>query len=216
MINRGRERVITAATTAPFNWKTYTQELVKKTKPLKPTPEEEDAISKGQMRPRPTDLAWTNVRDQIRERFGYSDQDMIKYDTMTKEDMLGAYEVMQLCRIFENSCNQAYMQGKIRGFMHLDNGQETIPAMVADTIRQGDKKHSYYREHTHALASGVDAKKIMAELFMKVDGTCKGAGGSMHIYDVENNFQVSKFEYNHRSDFFFLERCVVPFIVKIS
>jgi pyruvate/2-oxoglutarate/acetoin dehydrogenase E1 component/TPP-dependent pyruvate/acetoin dehydrogenase alpha subunit len=81
------------------------------------------------------------------------------------------------------------MQGNIRGFMHLDNGQETIPAMVADTIKIGDKKHSYYREHTHALASGVSPDKVMAELFAKVDGTCKGAGGSMHIYDVEHNFQ---------------------------
>ncbi len=81
------------------------------------------------------------------------------------------------------------MQGHIRGFMHLDNGQESIPAMVADSIRKTDLKHSYYREHTHAIASGVPAEKVMAELFAKVDGTCKGAGGSMHIYDVDNNFQ---------------------------
>ena len=96
--------------------------------------------------------------------------------------------MMQMCRQFENSCNQAYMQGHIRGFMHLDNGQESIPALVADSIRKTDLKHSYYREHTHAIASGVPADKVMAELFAKVDGTCKGAGGSMHIYDVENNF----------------------------
>ena len=41
-----------------------------------------------------------------------------------------------MCRQFENACNQAYMQGSIRGFMHLDNGQETIPAFVADSIRK--------------------------------------------------------------------------------
>lgn len=74
-------------------------------------------------------------------------------------------------------------------FMHLDNGQETIPAFVADTIKQGDIKVSYYREHTHAIASKVPGEKVMAELFARVDGTCKGTGGSMHIYDVENNFQ---------------------------
>ena len=96
---------------------------------------------------------------------------------------------MLLSRNFENACNQAYMQGHIRGFMHLDNGQETIPAFVFDSIRKSDIKHSYYREHTHALASQVSPEKIMAELFAKVDGTCKGAGGSMHIYDKENNFQ---------------------------
>ncbi len=96
---------------------------------------------------------------------------------------------MQLSRLFENACNQAYMQGHIRGFMHLDNGQEAIPAMIYDTLDKNDKKHSYYREHTHALASGIDPGPIMAELFMKETGTCKGTGGSMHIYDKDTNFQ---------------------------
>lgn len=68
--------------------------------------------------------------------------------------------------------------------------QESIPAMVGDSITNGDKKMSYYREHTHALASGVDAGKIMAELFGKDGGTCRGAGGSMHIYDKDTHFQV--------------------------
>ena len=81
------------------------------------------------------------------------------------------------------------MQGNIRGFMHLDNGQESVPALVYDSIKKGDKKYSYYREHTHALASGVEAGPIMAELFGKIDGTCKGAGGSMHIFDPDTNFQ---------------------------
>ena len=121
--------------------------------------------------------------------FGLSAAEVSKYDSLSREDMLRGYEMMQLCRQFENSCNQAYMQGSIRGFMHLDNGQETIPALVANAIRKTDIKYSYYREHTHALASLVSPEKIMAELFMKVDGTCKGAGGSMHIYDKETNFQ---------------------------
>ena len=106
-----------------------------------------------------------------------------------KEDSLKSYEMMQECRQFENACNQAYMQGHIRGFMHLDNGQESVPAIVADSIKKGDIKHSYYREHTHALASGVPGEKIMAELFAKDGGTCRGAGGSMHVYDKGTNFQ---------------------------
>jgi pyruvate dehydrogenase E1 component alpha subunit len=81
------------------------------------------------------------------------------------------------------------MQGKIRGFMHLDNGQESVPGLVDYAIKNGDKKYSYYREHTHALASGVDAGAIMAELFMKDGGTCRGAGGSMHIFDKKTYFQ---------------------------
>lgn len=99
------------------------------------------------------------------------------------------YKAMQLARAFENACNQQYMQGKIRGFMHLDNGQESVPALVDYAIRKGDKKYSYYREHTHALASGVPPGPVMAELFMKDGGTCRGAGGSMHIFDKETYFQ---------------------------
>jgi TPP-dependent pyruvate/acetoin dehydrogenase alpha subunit len=99
------------------------------------------------------------------------------------------YKAMQLARGFENACNQQYMQGKIRGFMHLDNGQESIPGLVDYAIKTGDKKLSYYREHTHALTSGVDAGAVMAELFMKDTGTCRGAGGSMHIFDQEHYFQ---------------------------
>ena len=147
-----------------------------------------NAISTGQMRPR-LPVQWELVRQQLLSNFGLSALDLNKYEELSKEDMKKSYEMMQLCRLFENACNQAYMQGNIRGFMHLDNGQETIPALVADSIKKGDIKHSYYREHTHAIASGVSANKVMAELFAKVDGTCKGAGGSMHIYDPEHNFQ---------------------------
>lgn len=78
--------------------------------------------------------------------------------------------------------------------------QEGIPALVADSIVNGDKKMSYYREHTHALASGVDAGRVMAELFAKDGGTCRGAGGSMHVYDKDTHFQVRG---NLRSVFFF-------------
>lgn len=150
--------------------------------------EETEAMAKGNMRER-IFTSWDAIRDQLIESFGMNKSDVKKYEQMSKDQKRNAYEMMQLCRLFENACNQAYMQGNIRGFMHLDNGQETIPALVAEAIRSDDIKHSYYREHTHALASGVSADKIMAELFAKIDGTCKGAGGSMHIYDVEKNFQ---------------------------
>ena len=92
-------------------------------------------------------------------------------------------------RNFELACNQQYMQGKIRGFMHLDNGQESIPGLIDYAIKNEDKKYSYYREHCHAIASGVDPKLVMAELCMKETGLCKGAGGSMHIFDKPRYFQ---------------------------
>merc|ERR1719230_1712267 len=132
---------------------------------------------------------WIDLKAQLKENFGLTEKDISKYDDLSKEELISAYRMMLLCRQFESACSQAYMQSKIRGFMHLDNGQETIPAILADNTKKEDKKVSYYREHTHALASGVSANAIMAELYGKEDGTCKGTGGSMHIYDKETNFQ---------------------------
>jgi len=150
---------------------------------------EEDAFSP--MRP-PITLGWDDVSSQLMDTFGYSAEEVAAYNNDledNKEALLKLYKSMNLCRAFENACNQAYMQGKIRGFMHLDNGQESIPGLVDYAIKNGDKKYSYYREHTHALASGVDPGAIMAELFMKQTGTCQGAGGSMHIFDKDTYFQ---------------------------
>lgn len=141
-----------------------------------------------QMRPRPH-IDWTNLRARLEVEFGLSEKQLKKYESLEEAALCKAYGMMQLCRQFENACNQAYMQGHIRGFMHLDNGQETIPALLADAIKPGDIKFSYYREHTHAIASGVDAGAVMAELFGKDTGTCRGTGGSMHIYDKATNFQ---------------------------
>lgn len=132
---------------------------------------------------------WDQVKFDIEKNFGINAKKLNEYDQLNTSEILDAYESMQMARQFENACSQAYMQGHIRGFMHLDNGQETLSALVADSIKKGDIKYDYYREHAHAIASGVSPNKIMAELFMKVDGTCKGAGGSMHIFDVEHNFQ---------------------------
>jgi TPP-dependent pyruvate/acetoin dehydrogenase alpha subunit/pyruvate/2-oxoglutarate/acetoin dehydrogenase E1 component len=143
------------------------------------------------MRP-PIDMPWDKIKDQLVESFGYSPEEVDKYNDdveSNKDVLLKMYKAMQMARGFENACNQAYMQGKIRGFMHLDNGQEAVPALLDYAIINGDKKYSYYREHTHALASGVDPGAIMAELCMKETGTCKGAGGSMHIFDKKTYFQ---------------------------
>jgi pyruvate dehydrogenase E1 component alpha subunit len=127
------------------------------------------------------------VKPNLQKNFGILD--FSKYESMTKENLSKAFETMVLCRQFENACNQAYMQGHIRGFLHLDTGEETIPAFVADCIRKDDLKVSYYRSHTHAIASGVPLNSIMAELFAKEGGSCKGMGGSMHLFDKEHSFQ---------------------------
>ena len=141
-----------------------------------------------QMRPRPS-IDWSNLRARLEIEFGIKGDELAKFDEVSDDDLVEAYSMMALCRNFENACNQAYMQGSIRGFMHLVNGQETIPALLADTLTKEDIKYSYYREHTHAIASGVDPGRVMAELFAKDSGTCRGTGGSMHIYDVDTHFQ---------------------------
>eukprot|EP00567_Pseudictyota_dubia_P014042 CAMPEP_0197433354 /NCGR_PEP_ID=MMETSP1175-20131217/1254_1 /TAXON_ID=1003142 /ORGANISM="Triceratium dubium, Strain CCMP147" /LENGTH=816 /DNA_ID=CAMNT_0042961705 /DNA_START=54 /DNA_END=2504 /DNA_ORIENTATION=- len=154
--------------------------------------ESETATEYSVMRPPIDWMTWDRVADQLVNTFGYSHEEVAKYSLDVDEDkdrLMKIYKAMTLARGFENACNQQYMQGKIRGFMHLDNGQESIPALVDYAIKKGDKKYSYYREHTHAIASGVDSGAVMAELFMKEGGTCKGAGGSMHIFDKETYFQ---------------------------
>ena len=134
----------------------------------------DDDLLKSGRRARPTNIDWSNMRARLEVEFGMSDEELKKYDSLSGDDLLKAYETMQLCRQFENACNQAYMQGHIRGFMHLDNGQETIPALLGDSLKNGDIKFSYYREHTHAISSGVDSGAVMAEL-------CAGRRGSLRL-----------------------------------
>lgn len=136
-------------------------------------------------------MPWTKIKEQLVENFGYSADQVDSYNSLDndKAALMKLYKAMMLARAFENACNQQYMQGKIRGFMHLDNGQESIPGVVDYAIKTADKKFSYYREHTHALASGCDPGEVMAELMMKDTGSCRGAGGSMHIFDKKHFFQ---------------------------
>jgi len=155
-------------------------------------PETETAESTASVMRPPINMPWESISDQLMSAFGYSSEEVQAYNDAVESDkdsLMKLYKAMQMARSFENACNQQYMQGKIRGFMHLDNGQESIPALVDYAIKNGDKKYSYYREHTHAIASGVSPDAVMAELFMKEGGTCKGAGGSMHIFDKETYFQ---------------------------
>ena len=72
---------------------------------------------------------WEDAQTVLKSEFKTSEEDLKTFGELTKEELENAYEMMQLCRDFENECNQSYMGGKIRGFMHLDNGQESIPAL---------------------------------------------------------------------------------------
>ncbi|MFO1300203.1 MAG: pyruvate dehydrogenase (acetyl-transferring) E1 component subunit alpha [Burkholderiaceae bacterium] len=96
----------------------------------------------------------------------------------------------QMLRIrrFEEKCAQLYSAGKIRGFLHLYIGEEAIATATMPELRDDDSILATYREHGHALARGVAAGAIMAEMFGKREGCSGGRGGSMHLFDVASRF----------------------------
>ena len=106
-----------------------------------------------------------------------------------KEVYLSWYQDMNIWRKFEDKCRSLYLKQKIRGFLHLYNGQEAIPAGFVHAMDLSkDKMITAYRCHVHPMAMGVHPNNVMAELCGKVTGTSKGMGGSMHIFSKEHGF----------------------------
>jgi pyruvate dehydrogenase E1 component alpha subunit len=105
-------------------------------------------------------------------------------DQPSREALMDMFHKLFLIRRFEETANELYMQGKIPSTLHLYIGQEAVAVGVSAHLRQDDYVLSTHRPHGHALAKGVSANAIMAELFGKGTGACKGKGGSMHIGDM--------------------------------
>jgi pyruvate dehydrogenase E1 component alpha subunit len=103
-------------------------------------------------------------------------------------DLLKMYGQMVLCREFEESCAEQYTKGHITGFLHLYSGQEAVAVGSTAALHKDDYVISAYREHAQAIIRGADPKRVMAELFGKSTGICKGKGGSMHLFDPELRF----------------------------
>jgi pyruvate dehydrogenase E1 component alpha subunit/2-oxoisovalerate dehydrogenase E1 component len=91
-------------------------------------------------------------------------------------------------RRFEEKCVELYSAMKIRGFMHLYIGEEAVAVGVMESIKPDDAIVATYREHGHALARGISARRIMAEMFGKIEGCSRGRGGSMHLFDAATRF----------------------------
>lgn len=107
----------------------------------------------------------------------------------TKETYLKWYEDMLLWRKFEDKTGALYIQQKIRGFLHLYNGQEAVLAGSIHAIDpKKDRMITAYRDHVQPIAMGMDPKYIMAELYGKATGCSGGKGGSMHMFSKEHNF----------------------------
>ncbi|UZH54284.1 pyruvate dehydrogenase (acetyl-transferring) E1 component subunit alpha [Salinimicrobium tongyeongense] len=108
---------------------------------------------------------------------------------ITKATYLKWYEDMLFWRKFEDKLAQVYIQQKVRGFLHLYNGQEAILAGALHVMDLSkDKMITAYRNHVQPIGMGVDPRRVMAELYGKKTGTSHGMGGSMHIFSKEHRF----------------------------
>ncbi len=105
-----------------------------------------------------------------------------------RDELLAHYRKMFEIRRFEEESARAYAQSKIGGFLHLYIGQEAIAVGTNAALQQEDYVFQTYRDHGIALARGMSPNAAMAELFGKHEGCSAGLGGSMHFFDVENNF----------------------------
>ena len=106
----------------------------------------------------------------------------------SKETYIRWYEDMLLMRRFEERAGQLYGMQKIKGFCHLYIGQEALMAGAMTVLRPADAMITAYRDHAHALAKGISAREVMAELYGKITGCSKGKGGSMHMFSNEKRF----------------------------
>ena len=107
---------------------------------------------------------------------------------LSREHMLDLLRQMIRIRRFEDKCAELYTQEKIRGFLHLYDGEEAIAVGVIPVLEKRDRVVATYREHGHALVRGVPMTTVMAEMYGKQEGCSRGRGGSMHLFDKATNF----------------------------
>jgi pyruvate dehydrogenase E1 component alpha subunit len=110
------------------------------------------------------------------------------HDDAVSDGDIDLLRQMILIRRFEERCVELYSAATIRGFLHLYIGEEAVAAGVARALAPDDAVVATYREHGHALARGVPAAAIMAEMFGRVEGCSGGRGGSMHLFHAPSRF----------------------------
>jgi pyruvate dehydrogenase E1 component alpha subunit len=103
---------------------------------------------------------------------------------LSKEKLLSFYRSMQTIRLFESRISDLYARGTVPGLAHLYIGEEAVAAGVCGALRPDDFITSTHRGHGHVIAKGAELNPMMAELFGRRTGYCKGKGGSMHIADM--------------------------------
>ncbi|NND90299.1 MAG: pyruvate dehydrogenase (acetyl-transferring) E1 component subunit alpha [Granulosicoccus sp.] len=95
---------------------------------------------------------------------------------------------MMRIRQFEDKCAEMYTRQKIRGFLHLYDGEEAVAVGTIPVLEPHDRLVATYREHAHALVRGLTMQSVMAEMYGKAEGCAGGRGGSMHLFSAEHNF----------------------------
>jgi TPP-dependent pyruvate/acetoin dehydrogenase alpha subunit len=105
--------------------------------------------------------------------------------SLSREDLLEAYRRMKTIREFEERVHVEFAKGGIPGFVHLYAGEEASAAGVCMNLTDDDKIASTHRGHGHCIGKDVDVHGMMAEIYGKRTGTCRGKGGSMHIADLD-------------------------------
>jgi pyruvate dehydrogenase E1 component alpha subunit len=123
-------------------------------------------------------------RDEAKER----QKNRVNTSGLKVDQLIELYRQMLLIRRFEEKSAEVYVAGKIGGFCHLYIGQEAVGVGTISAIRKDDYVLASYREHGLALAKGMSARSIMAELYGKATGCSKGKGGSMHMFDKSLGF----------------------------
>src|SRR5688572_24018658 len=123
-----------------------------------------------------------------RERDEAKERQKERLNKLQPGQLIELYRQMLLIRRFEEKAAEVYVAGKIGGFCHLYIGQEAVAVGAISVLRKDDYVLGSYREHGQALAKGMSARAIMAELYGKATGCSKGKGGSMHMFDKEIGF----------------------------
>jgi pyruvate dehydrogenase E1 component alpha subunit len=104
---------------------------------------------------------------------------------LSSDDLGRVYRRMRMIRLFEEKLDELVKAGKLGGFLHLYVGEEAVAVGVCSHLGDADIVTSTHRGHGHCIAKGVDVKGMMAEIFGRSSGICKGKGGSMHIADLD-------------------------------
>jgi pyruvate dehydrogenase E1 component alpha subunit len=114
--------------------------------------------------------------------------EMLALPELQREHALKLLREMLLIRRFEEKSAELYTLGKIRGFLHLYIGEEAVAVGAMRAFTADDAIVATYREHGQALARGIPAGAVMAEMYGKANGASRGRGGSMHIFDASRRF----------------------------